>query len=266
MTAKFCQKISRGVAYCKMFFLSPKKLYLSLNSILMKKLYTLGLIVFSILSIRSFAQDLQPIHATFDYSGPANSTLLGEFDVQNVSSQTLNVVVEMYNKNLQPGHFTYFCWDACYDTTVSFSLDTLVLAPSSITSGFHSYVVSNSAGHDDVHYRFFDITGNSDTLDVLMNFDFMPTGIVEMTTKGSFNFSGPNPANNYSSIAYFLKGKADAKLIVSNMLGSKVNEIKLNDRENSITLSVKDLVNGVYVYSLVVDGKVVTSKRLVVSH
>ena len=107
---------------------------------------------------------------------------------------------------------------------------------------------------------------SSDTLAVQINYDFMPVGVFEVSTSnGSFTFAGPNPASSMTSINYYVNGKQDAKLIVTNMLGSKVKEILLNQNQNSLTLNVKDMNAGIYIYSLVVDGKVMNSKKLIVA-
>src|SRR5689334_13399538 len=131
----------------------------------MKKLYLACVSLFFILSVSSNAQMITAPHATLDYSGPSTNYLVGEFDVMNSSNQNLEILVESYNRNLQPGHYTYFCWYVCYDTLVTASPynDFISLAPGASTSNFHSYIVPNSPGHDDICYRFFDRNGLSDT-------------------------------------------------------------------------------------------------------
>jgi hypothetical protein len=234
---------------------------------IMKKLYFFLLLFIGSLTFAS-AQDLGLDHATLDYSGPADQPLSAELTIVNQSTNTLDVIVDNNSApNLTPGHYAFFCWLVCYDTLTTVSPDMIQLAPGQSTHNFVDHVVADTIpGHDDITYRFYDKNGNSDTLSVLINYDFMPVGVTEISSStGGFSFGGANPAISNATINYYIKGDHSAKLIVSNLLGSKVAEIPLNAHQNTLTLSVKDFNAGIYIYSLYVDGKVVTSKKLVVA-
>jgi Secretion system C-terminal sorting domain len=234
----------------------------------MKKIYILSL--FLVLSAHfSFAQVITAVQPLLNYSGVDNTTLTAHAEIKNNSTtQTLNVIAENYNPLLTPGHFTYFCWVVCHDTSTYISPDSIVLGPGQTTNLFISYVVpSGIAGYDEITYRYYDMFGMSDTLYLTFTYDFIATGIFEVNTRqNSLFISGPNPASSHTNISYVLSGQKDAKILVTNMLGSTVKEIVVNGNQNTLTVPVKDLNSGVYVYSLVVDGKILSSKKLIVSH
>ena len=50
------------------------------------------------------------------------------------------------------------------------------------------------------------------------------------------------------------------------MLGTVVKEYRLTNTQASVLLSTSELSSGVYVYSLINDGKSVSTKKLVVAH
>ncbi len=234
----------------------------------MKKVY-LSIVLLLITAGWAFSQDLDISHPVLNYTGPNNTNLSAHAEIVNINAtETYDVVVENYNPVLVPGHATYFCWVICYDTTVFLSPDFITLGPGASTTSFVNYVVPSSiSGHDEITYRFYDKHGNSDTVYVTFTYDFTTVGILEMTTsKNLLSIKGPNPANTHTEISYVLSGQKDARIIVTNMLGSKVKEINLSGNQNTLTVPVKDLLSGVYVYSLVVDGKVMSSKKLIVSH
>jgi hypothetical protein len=234
----------------------------------MKKIYIIMLFL-ALTSGYSVAQVLTAVQPLLNYTGVDNATLTAHAEIKNNSmSQTLNVIAENYNPLLTPGHFTYFCWAVCYDTSTYISPDSIVLGPGQSTNLFISYVVpSGIAGYDEITYRYYDMNGMSDTLYLTFTYDFITTGIFEVNTKqNSLFISGPNPASTQTNISYVLSGQRDAKILVTNMLGSIVNEIKVTGNQNTLTVPVKDLNSGVYVYSLVVDGKILSSKKLIVSH
>ncbi len=235
----------------------------------MRNIYLTILIFIGYLTI-AVGQDLALDHPVFSYSGPMNSALSAHLTVINQSSNTLDVICEndISARVWTPGHESYFCWYVCYDTSVTVSPDSIQLAPGASTSAFYDHVIAlNIPGHDELTYRFYDQSGNStDTLSVTISYDFTPVGVFEISSStNNFRFAGANPANSTTTISYYVTGKQDAKLIVSNMLGSKVKEIPLALGQNSMTLSVKDMKAGVYIYSLVVDGKMMSSKKLVVA-
>lgn len=234
----------------------------------MKKLYLTTLFFIGYLTM-AIAQDLILDHAVVHYSGPATS-LGAQLTVVNQSANTLDVICQNDTsvRVWVPGHQTFFCWYVCYDTSTTTSPDSIQLAPGASTNAFYDHVIANGIpGIDQLTYRFYDQSGvSTDTLSVMITYDFTSVGIYEVSSStNSFSFAGPNPANSSTIISYYVNGKYDAKLIVTNMLGSKVKEIPLDQSHNSLTLSVRDMKAGIYIYSLIVDGKMMTSKKLVVA-
>lgn len=78
----------------------------------------------------------------------------------------------------------------------------------------------------------------------------------------------PNPATNYSIIKYSVPTKYNnAKVVIRNMLGSVVKTINVKGgTTGKINLNTTDLNNGVYFYSIIADGYVLSAKKLVVKH
>jgi hypothetical protein len=109
--------------------------------------------------------------------------------------------------------------------------------------------------------------GMSDTLSVTYLYDFGPTGIPEVTiSKYAFHISGPNPANAITTFSYALGKQKNARILISNLLGSKVAEVSLNAKSGTHTLALNDYKSGIYICSLIVEGSIVNSKKLIVSH
>ncbi len=234
----------------------------------MKKIYFIACIM-AFCGSFAFSQVLTSPHPTLDYAGPDSAKLHANVTIFNNSSQSLDVICEMYSRNLSPNHYSYFCWVVCYDTSVTISPNPLTIAASGSASNFEGWLGSiNAPGHSEVTYRYYDMHGNSDTLYLTFNYDFYaPTGINELnSSKYSLNITGANPTNSYTTISYNLSNQKDARIIVSNLLGSKVSEIRLDNKTNSMTVPVTDLKSGLYIYSLMVDGRIVSSKKLIVAH
>ena len=77
----------------------------------------------------------------------------------------------------------------------------------------------------------------------------------------------PNPLAGSTSIGYFIPSNMhNAQLIVTDMSGKLIKQITLQNGKGNITIDASTLSAGTYNYSLMVNGKVVASKKMVVSH
>ena len=78
----------------------------------------------------------------------------------------------------------------------------------------------------------------------------------------------PNPARNVVNIEYNLSGSnaMGSKIEIRNMLGSVVKEINIADNQSIQRINVSEMPNGVYLCSVVCNGKVCKTKKMVVKH
>ena len=78
----------------------------------------------------------------------------------------------------------------------------------------------------------------------------------------------PNPSRGQITVQLSQRASGDYKLRLSNIIGQEVRTIALKPELSGAGLQVdlSDLRTGMYFYSLVVDGKVVSTKRLVLQN
>lgn len=78
----------------------------------------------------------------------------------------------------------------------------------------------------------------------------------------------PNPAGQSTKVAIMLieTDAANASLVVRNMLGQIVYQQKLQEGQQTLELQLSNFGSGIYTYSLNANGKVLKTKRLVISH
>jgi plastocyanin len=97
-----------------------------------------------------------------------------------------------------------------------------------------------------------------------------PTATLDARTAGISVNVYPNPSRGQVTVQFEQKQKlsADYKFRVSNIIGQEIRTIALKPELTSAGLPVdlSDLHAGVYFYSLLVDGKVTTTKRLVLQN
>ena len=92
------------------------------------------------------------------------------------------------------------------------------------------------------------------------------SGTVEDVTILSLGQNKPNPFGKATSIAVSVpEDVRTAFLYVYNLNGNKVAQVDISARgTSSVTLSASNLSDGMYLYSLIVDGKVVETRRMIV--
>lgn len=75
----------------------------------------------------------------------------------------------------------------------------------------------------------------------------------------------PNPFAERTTITYTIPDEvAKAELVFYDMRGRVINQVSINERGSSkMTVYGENLKNGVYTYSLVADGKVIATKKMV---
>ena len=77
----------------------------------------------------------------------------------------------------------------------------------------------------------------------------------------------PNPASETTTIDYLIANNAtDAKVLIYSMFATQVGEYVLDRNSKSIIIPTDALPSSVYYYQLVVDGKMVTQKKLLIRH
>lgn len=77
----------------------------------------------------------------------------------------------------------------------------------------------------------------------------------------------PNPASDYAEIDYQITAPVgEARIIVSDILGSPVAEYVLESNERKVRIGTRDFPTGMYFYRLSLDGKKVATKKLLVQH
>lgn len=78
----------------------------------------------------------------------------------------------------------------------------------------------------------------------------------------------PNPFNPITKISYGLKEAANIKIIIYDALGKKVStlvEQKQNAGTYSVEFNASNLSSGVYIYSLLVNGVIADTRRMVLA-
>lgn len=233
-----------------------------------------------ILFLFSFTKAQNPLTLTHEGSLIGDTiTLWGEptdfemvlfANVHNNTGNAMNIKVARNEIYLVDGTFSQICWAGlCYspdkDTSVNYQL--VLAGGTSADEDFSGHYSPNGhIGTSLVEFIFYNIDDPSIFVSVVVKFWASPQSIAEDAMQGgSISEIYPNPATNYVNLDFDLTPSVkQAKVRVINLLGSVVKEVEIERGTNQLKLDISDLDNGVYFYSVLINGDTYKTKKLVV--
>jgi hypothetical protein len=87
--------------------------------------------------------------------------------------------------------------------------------------------------------------------------------ISDANTNASLEQNKPNPFNNNTIIRYNISKGATGKINIYNQTGKIVKTVDANE-SGQLNLSAQNLIAGTYTYSLMINGKIISSKQMIV--
>jgi hypothetical protein len=187
--------------------------------------------------------------------------------VKNNSATAKDVKVKKIETALQHEAQVAFCWGVCYTPEVFVSPDSITIDAGATNSTDFSghYYPNGIVGISTVQYVFYDAADPTDNVSVNINFDTYPLGVTKLSEM-AFSDAYPNPSNNYVNFSCSVRLDSDAKLIIRNVIGLVVKEAIVRNESGKISLNTSDLADGVYFYSLLVNGNSQFTKKLIIRH
>jgi hypothetical protein len=203
------------------------------------------------------------------FKGTPDSPLIISYVwVTNGSTANIDVMCRKIIIDTVPGSENTYCWaGSCYPPDVYLSLDATPIGAGQTdkVSFIGEYNPKNHVGITIVRYSFFDRSNPSDSTWFDAHYQAFPLGIEDMKAGVSISNPYPNPANSYAVCDYAIPAGIDAQIILRNLLGTTLQEIPLTDLTGKVKLDTGQFPEGIYFYSVVIDGKVAATRKLVVS-
>lgn len=232
----------------------------------MKKL--LLFIALGLFTLGTQAQDLFLSNYTTNHFGDLNTVIDAHVTIENHGTNTMYVMAERVENNLAAGHLNLFCYGiTCYppSTDISSVPDTILIGGAD--NSFKSQLLPNqSIGVSNVKYCFYEQSNIADSVCIRFVYSVTAVGIEDVAKNASFSKPSPNPAKGFTAFTYDLQGNTQAFVIeVYNMLGSKVKTVEVAEQRGALLMSTEELENGIYFCSLVSEGKVYLTQKLLVA-
>ena len=249
----------------------------------MKKLLLL-VFMLSAAAFSSYSQNLVlsnlqgnlPTNAFITQVGTPDSVeLITYLYVKNTGASTINVFCKKVEVKKIDSVETTMCWaGGCYPSFVNVSPNAApILSGQTITDFVGHYTWAGYSqpgfkpGESIVRWVFYNEANANDSASVTIKYTSWPVGLDEITSReGTLSAAYPNPAGETTRISYTLPEGSQGAIMIRNLVGATVQTEQLRSGSGTITFRTSSLNDGIYFYSLVVDGKPIQTKKLVVRH
>ena len=241
---------------------------------LLAALILLAGIGFSQSFILSNSHGTIPANANVVQAGTPDSVeMVTYLNVKNVSGTTKEVLCKKVELTMLDSTEVSMCWaGGCYGTGTFVSPNAASMAAGATNTEFSGHYTQTAfshfkSGESIIRWVFFDRANPNDSASVTVKYTTYPAAIAENTLQSaSLSALYPNPAPVNATCSYTLPAGASGQLVVRDMLGSVVRSTDLASASGKATVSTVSLPDGIYFCSLLVDGKVSQTKKLVVRH
>ena len=202
-----------------------------------------------------------------------NSNVITDVHISNSTNVSRTYKCRRAILSMAADDSTQFCFGGlCYGFQTNIGSLTLTVAPHDTVdfsgNGFHCDFVSGSSNVTRyVYYRFEDPANTTDSSFVIIKYNLL-LGVNEASNAvANISNPSPNPSSSLVSINYNINSSSQkAKLVMYNLIGKEVKQITLNDKQGIAKINTEEMPSGIYFYSLLVDDKMISTKKLVVSH
>lgn len=188
--------------------------------------------------------------------------------ITNTSTNAIDVLVKKDIIDLLPAAYSTFCWGQCFAPHVIISPNSITIESNATnTNGFYSdYSAMGEDGYSVVRFVFYDENNVNDSNHVFIKYHSSPTSVNEsLSIISEISNPFPNPANNLTSFNYVLAPNVkDAKIVIMNVTGQIVQEVKLQQGTSKVTVNLSQHSNGLYFYSLIANNTTVSTRKLII--
>lgn len=189
--------------------------------------------------------------------------------LNNNTNNGINVKVIRDELLILEGTSSYFCLDTCYPVSVDTSANSMYIPAggSGIEGDFVGYYETNGEiGISLIEYKYYNKDNPEEYIAIIVKFDTYPTSIDDNIFNNIWvSDIYPNPTTNFVNINYELPFEVKtARVKIVNLLGSIVMEEHIEIGNNSVRMNVSNLDGGIYFYSLLINGEIYSTKKLII--
>lgn len=189
--------------------------------------------------------------------------------VHNNTNAWMKIKVRRTQVDMVDSTSSYFCWGDCFDVDVDESPDSLLVPSggSSVDGAFSGHYLPNMKnGTSTVEYMFYNMDNEDQNVKVLVKYWASPNSIgKDYINNSSISNIYPNPGSSQVSINYNITDQVNSAAVrLVNIYGNIVVEQNIDLGTSKLTVDISNLENGVYFYTVLLDGYVYRTQKLII--
>lgn len=230
--------------------------------------FFLSILLFTAIPVLSFGQNITLLDPILEESVATGNTVETDLLVKNNSDRIIRLGVRLDDPYHKSDQISSICiGEECFSQFDA--LEVTTLNPGEV---LREVRIHFNAGYDELTREltvtFYDIENPSESLSERFRYyikNKFPNGILFANEALQISKVYPNPVTTAASIDYALyNGSKPAIISVHNILGDRVLQLQLEQAETNLKIPTDRLSNGIYFYTLQLNGKGVTTKKFVV--
>ena len=190
-----------------------------------------------------------------------------EFNV--IPSENMRLVGRKTPINVIESTYTWICFGQC----LAPSITVQETEPYPATAG-EEVLLSGHYMADDylsvlgqeqmITLEIWDLNTPEEVFTINITFKYSLEGIKDYSKAEVFSNAYPVPASDVVNFDYNFASSENVEVAIYNMMGQEVLRNEINGISGKASINVSDLTDGVYFYSLIVNGKTEKSSKLII--
>ena len=201
----------------------------------------------------------------FKHGSADAEEIVSHIFVKNSTGNAISVLVKKVELVTLGNTMNALCWGVCFPPDIYVATDPIEIGAGltdSLNFSGH-YYPQGVSGITTIRYVFFDERNPSDSVCVNVSYSTFPLAVIDPASVADV-VAYPNPANQSVNFDLPAGSSSESRLLVRNLLGNVVMDVPASP--GRMTLNTGGLASGVYLYTLIENGKPVSSRKLVIRH
>lgn len=216
-----------------------------------------------------------PSNSTIIQPGtPDSNRLLTYLNVNNISTNTIQVICKKTELSMLDSTQTFMCWAGyCFAPHLYVSPYAQPIEAGQTNhefKGIYAQVSYNSfpIGESVVRWVFCDQSNVNDSVSVTVRYTTYPVSLDEVQkSPNGFVNCNPNPADIFTTVRFSDQIVSCGSVRIYNILGETVYEQPLPPfTSHPVRVSTMNLASGIYICSVSVNGNFIASDKLIIHH
>jgi hypothetical protein len=228
-------------------------------------------VILSLACLVANAQTLRLSELDNSFSLNAGGSVTDQLVIENTSNKVINVGVELMNSDIYEGQSFEICYNGSCVTPNNPEIKIFRLEPySSAVNLTHRFFAGMEETISSVRFRVYNLNNPADFVTHQVDFfvhGHTPEGIFHADGKLNVSTIYPNPlpANTDATVNYqILEPFTQARVVIINVLGHELASLDLEPNQTRVKVNHELLDNGLYFYTLFVDGKSLATNKFIV--